>query len=132
MPPEKQDGRLSEKLEAELSGILNWAIRGAIDWYCNGLMPPQEVRAATEAYRMEMDVFSSFIDDAIKPAKGRRVSKTELYGAYCRWVGNEGSEALTKTAFGDRLKQRGFDEGRSRSERYWKDITINVGYCFNI
>ncbi|PLS83054.1 MAG: hypothetical protein CYG60_22800, partial [Actinobacteria bacterium] len=49
IPEEEQDPRLPEKLQAELPGILAWAVRGCLDWQRDGLAEPEEVKAATEA-----------------------------------------------------------------------------------
>ena len=75
-----------------------------------------------------MDIFSRFLDEGIIVRRlGGRVSKTELYAAYCQWVSDEGGEPLTKTTFGERMKQREYEDGRSMSERYWKDVKIYAG-----
>ena len=57
----REDLELANKLEAELSGILNWAIQGCLAWQRTGLQPPAKIEAATQAYRDEMDVFGPFI-----------------------------------------------------------------------
>ena len=36
----------------------------------------------------------------------------------------EGVEMLTKMKLGTRMKQRGYEEGRCNSGRYWKNIAI--------
>src|SRR5262249_29436106 len=54
-PPEKQDHGLQEKLRQELPGILAWAVSGCIEWQMNGLQEPEEVKGATDDYRVEMD-----------------------------------------------------------------------------
>jgi excisionase family DNA binding protein len=55
IPEHEKDKKLPEKLRAERSGILlAWAVRGCLDWHKNGLGEPEEVRAATEAYRAKI------------------------------------------------------------------------------
>ena len=125
IPPAEQDGELLSKLENELPGVLNWAIEGSVDWYRNGLMPPPEVLAATEQYRSEMDGFSRFLDDGLVTERvGGWVSKADLYAVYNQWCVDEGLEALTKNDFGTRMNQRGYEEGRRNSVRYWRDVEI--------
>ncbi|ROR03388.1 phage/plasmid primase, P4 family, partial [Desulfosoma caldarium] len=63
IPPEEQDRELGQKLEAELPGILAWAVRGCLEWQRQGLQPPEAVTEATEGYRSEMDTIGDFIDE---------------------------------------------------------------------
>ena len=51
IPENERDPSLGEKLRAEYSGILAWAIQGCLDWQREGLKPPAAVREATTAYR---------------------------------------------------------------------------------
>jgi len=44
------------EFEPEYSGILNWAIKGWLEWQKNGLGIPVEVTEATNEYRNEMDL----------------------------------------------------------------------------
>lgn len=59
IPPERQDKDLLNKLKTELPGILVWAVDGCLKWLKNGLSIPDEVTAATAAYKGEMDVISA-------------------------------------------------------------------------
>jgi len=53
IPDDEQDKKLSSKLEAELSGILNWAIEGCLEWQRDGMQEPEIVSEATKEYRTE-------------------------------------------------------------------------------
>ncbi|MGC0097524.1 phage/plasmid primase, P4 family, partial [Ralstonia pseudosolanacearum] len=55
VPPERRDGRLTEKLLKERDGILAWAIEGCLAWQRQRLDPPACVRSATEEYFDEED-----------------------------------------------------------------------------
>jgi putative DNA primase/helicase len=58
---EEADPYLKPKLLAELSGILNWALRG-YEAYCErGLAVPEVLRAAVAEYRAESDTVSAFV-----------------------------------------------------------------------
>ena len=63
IPDNEQDKQLPEKLAAERSGILNWAILGCLDWQERGLADPPVVTAATKQYRTEQDVLGKFLED---------------------------------------------------------------------
>jgi putative DNA primase/helicase len=122
IPPEEQEKDLPTTLREEFSGILKWAIEGAIEWNKVGLNPPAEVQSATEHYRSEMDTFSRFCGEMINKKVGSTVAKSHLFVAYLQWRDDEGGEELTKRELTIRMKQLGFEEGRSKLERHWKDV----------
>ena len=127
IPSEEQDGDLPLKLREEFPGILKWAIEGAIEWNRVGLKPPAEVLSATEHYRSEMDTFSRFCGEMINKKVGSTVSKSQLYNSYIHWRNEEGGEDLKPSELILKMKQLGFEEGRSKSERYWKDVEFIGG-----
>ena len=126
IPLEERDGDLPQKLKAEYSGILNWAIEGAIEWAKNGLQPPEEVLAATQGYKSEMDTFSRFCSEIVIKKSGGRISKDTLFGAYHNWRRDEGGDDLMKSELTSKMKRLGYEEGRAATERYWKDIELDV------
>tara|TARA_Y100000022_G_C12944349_1_gene237482 strand:- start:8 stop:385 length:378 start_codon:yes stop_codon:yes gene_type:complete len=67
---EEQDKDLASKLNEELPGILNWAVRGCLDWQEQGLNPPQVVLDQVSAYKTEMDSIAQFLERVagIEPA----------------------------------------------------------------
>lgn len=70
--PHERDHQLGARLLDEREGILAWAVRGAIEWFANGLGDPVEVVDATKNYRSESDVLDGFIPGVfIKDASGR-------------------------------------------------------------
>lgn len=59
------DEKLSERLRAEGSGVLNWALAGLRDWKARGLNPPAEVKAAGATYQTDMDTLGQWIDEHV-------------------------------------------------------------------
>jgi len=96
----REDLDLADKLEAELSGILNWAIKGCLDWQRQGLRPPAKVQAATQAYREEMDVFGPFIRECCVIHPRADVWANDLWNAYKAWCANAGVREHNQTKFG--------------------------------
>jgi phage/plasmid-associated DNA primase len=128
IPPEEQIPDLAEQLKEELSGILNWALEGLQDWLANGLQPPPEVTEATEAYRAEMDIVGSFVQDAcVLDPKAVTPSKN-LYDAFREGCAENGYEPFGQTAFGRRRATKGFLQGRAyiegRLRRCWFGIRL--------
>jgi putative DNA primase/helicase len=60
---ETDDKYLGEKLRAELSGILNWALDGNKSVRERGLITPKDIQRATAVYRAEEDAIGQFIKD---------------------------------------------------------------------
>ena len=115
--PERQDKNLTEKLKAELPGILAWAVQGALLWGSDGLQPPPEVTCATEDYRQEMDVLGQFIADCCRVSAGLTAGAKPLYEAYCDWASSTGEKDRSQQWFGRQLRERGFATTRPHGGR---------------
>lgn len=126
IPGDKQDPKLPDKLRAELPGILAWAVQGCLEWQRAGLGTPAEVKAATEAYRAEMDVIAEFLADSCVMTPNAEVTLGALYDAYKPWCESSGERALSKIAFGRRLKERGIEQGTSgrMKDRVWLGVGL--------
>jgi putative DNA primase/helicase len=105
---EEQDSRLPEKLRGELTGILRWAVEGAIAYYQEGLNPPPEIMRAVAAYRSEMDIVGSFVADCCLAGPGLEYPATPLYLAYAAYARQAGTDVMSQTAFGRELGRRNF------------------------
>jgi len=131
VPPEKaipgdkiQDRDLGLKMKGELSGILNWAIQGSLEWQkLDGLYAPKEVNDATEEYRKESDVMSRFFEDEVVRDEGNFETIDCLFKTYLRWCGKNSERAESKNVFGRKLSEKGFKSVR----RGTKKITGVVG-----
>ena len=114
----REDLNLADKLEAELSGILNWAIEGCLDWQRHGLQPPAKVQAATQAYREEMDVFGPFIQECCVVHRNAEVWANDLWNTYRVWCAEAGVREQSQTKLGNYLTSKGFiKEGGHRVKR---------------
>jgi putative DNA primase/helicase len=113
IPENEVDPTLPDKLRAELPGILNWALMGCLLWQEEGLGLPDEVRAAVDEYRGEMDVLAGFIADCCFEGKQYVAGATDLYKAYQQWAESNGERILSQKAFGSKLADRGFEKSRS-------------------
>jgi putative DNA primase/helicase len=114
IPEEEKDPLLLEKLLAEAEGILAWAVAGALAWYRDGrrLPRPEEVRAAGEVYRADMDTVKRFLDECCEYGVSFRVGSTEIYRAYHRWAENGGERPMAQVSFSTRMKNRdGIERG---------------------
>lgn len=127
IPDDQQDKKLPEKLDAELPGILAWAVRGCLEWQKSGLGLPAEVDTATRSYRADMDVIGAFLGDSCVIKSNVKASATPLYTTYKLWCEQGGHKALTQTTFGTRLAERGYEKGRESSGRVvWYGIGLKA------
>ena len=129
IPPEEQDPELSERLKAELPGILNWALQGCLAWQEMGLAPPSEVVAATTSYRDDMDTLAGFLDEHCVLEPHAEVEAKELYARYKKWAEEAGLRLLARNVFGRQLKERGFEERKHPKTRrvLYLGIRIKTG-----
>lgn len=118
------DPQLRDKLKAELPGILAWCVRGAALWHADGLKAPQAVAAATRGYMTEQDWLGDFLDEVCNVNPGLSVSSRKLYAAFVRWCDQAGERVQSQRALAMQLKERGFEQGRSESARYWSGLAI--------
>jgi len=99
----------TQKSVVKLSGILNWAIKGCLEWQLYGLGTPAEVTDATNEYRNEMDLLNNFISDCCITGPDQSVQSKELYLAYSKWCEDNGDYQIKPASFGRKLKEKGFD-----------------------
>ncbi|MDC0743168.1 DNA primase family protein [Polyangium mundeleinium] len=113
IPEHARDKNLVKKLQAELPGILAWAVRGCLAWQKDGLGEPEEVKAATEAYREEMDTLGEFFADCCIVGPKVEAKAQDLYGAYTKWCETNGERPMGHRLFGMALRERGFKDRKS-------------------
>jgi len=123
-PPEKRDHNLKTKLRAELPGILNWAIEGLRAYKEQRLDPPDAVTKATAEYRGEQDILGAFLEEHTRGDTSSSASAGELYKKYVDWAHQSGERAESQTAFGLRLRERGYQQVRTKSHRYWAGLRL--------
>lgn len=118
IPPSEQDPDLFKKLEAELPGILNWAIHGCLEWQASGLDVPKSVANDVQNYREEMDWIGQWLADCCITGTSKTIKANDLYYCYTEWAKSNGMHPSTSTAFGRKLTERGFTKIR-RADGYW-------------
>lgn len=106
---------LRSKLEAELSGILNWAIGGCHLWQKNGLGEAPRIVQATQEYRRESDQVGRFLRDRCNLARRLGTAAQKLYESYLGWCSQQGEKPLANNVFARGLGERGISKRRGRS-----------------
>jgi len=124
IPEEKQDKHLELKLREEASGILNWLLEGMANWSKEQLKPPKAVLFATDEYRGEMDVIGNFIQEKCEQKKELSIVIKKLYKAYSDWCEENNEHAVSERFFTLRLKEMGFEQDRTSTERFWVGVGL--------
>lgn len=106
--PQEQDKHLKDKLrdKNELSGILNWCIKGLQLYRKEGLLPPKAVQNATEVYRSDSDKIGNFINECLTKSDANSKAK-DIYEVYVKWCDDNGYGCENKGNFFAELKSKG-------------------------
>lgn len=122
----KADKNLEGKLLAELPGILNWAIQGALLWQREGLEPPKAITDAVEQYRTEEDDLGEFIKEKTRESPSGFVLHGVLFAAYETWAEDRGVRfPLTSKKLGKLLRERSWDDGRNSDNMpIWRGVEL--------
>ena len=128
IPDEKQDLRLWGKLAAEFSGILNWAIAGALALSERGTQPPPSVIASTNQFRADSDSFGDFLREKTEDDPAGTVTKAGLFNAYRDYCEDQAlppKYRQTKRKVGFLMIERGYDEGiKHGNAKIWHGIRL--------
>lgn len=105
--------------------LLAWAAEGAFKWYHspNGLVVPDEVRAATEKARTELDNIQQWLDECTESKPETRTPNSKLYQSYETWCDDNGVSPKKKRAFGRAMKAKGYT-----SDKWWTGLKTVRGF----
>jgi putative DNA primase/helicase len=107
IPEAERDQQLKEKLRQEWGGILQWAIRGCVEWQQIGLNAPAGVRNATTDYLADQDRIGRWMADNCVRGDQCWSSIKTLYEDYLAWGNKNGERYLeSKRKFASKLQDR--------------------------
>jgi putative DNA primase/helicase len=112
IPPEKRDGRLTDKLLKERDGILAWAVEGCSRWQQQGLKPPASVVSATEEYFEAEDALGQWIEERCLLAKTSREGVSDLFSDWREWAERAGEFVGSVKRFSELMATRKFEKCR--------------------
>ena len=115
IPPERRDGKLTEKLLAERDGILAWALEGCLLWQKTGLKPPASVTQATEEYFEAEDAMGRWLEDRCVLHTNAKALTFELFNDWKQWAEANGEFLGSMRRFSDALLTRRFEKWRNGS-----------------
>jgi len=120
----ERDRNLEQKLISQADGILEWIIEGAVKWYTSGLMLSPQIISQSAQYRTESDLLGQFFEDEINLDANSRSLDSAVYYEYTRWCINNGTRALAKKRFTQKLAERGIRIEKSNGSRYYSGIDL--------
>ena len=116
---------LIDKLKAEISGILIWALDGLYEYYKQGLNPPEKVLKAVNSYREQEDEVAQFIEDYVEDQKGNSIPSKDVYRTYKFWHENNcDGKPMTMIKFSRRMGALGHSSIKIGGKKKYLDIHI--------
>ena len=124
IPENERDPSLGEKLRAEYSGILAWAIQGCLDWQREGLKPPAAVREATTAYLDSEDAIGRWLEEHCITGPRCWMAVGALFADWQAWCEQTGEREGSQKRFTQQLEARGFQRQRTNRAKGFIGIAL--------
>jgi putative DNA primase/helicase len=115
---DRDDKAMPEKLRGELAGILAWCVQGCLAWQEKGLDAPASVEEATTGYRKSQDMIGSFLAEHVVEGPQEQERCGQVYERYKAWAQRGNEFAISMTAFGQAMQERGFRTKTSNGKWY--------------
>jgi putative DNA primase/helicase len=127
LPKEKQDPKMRENLRGAVvqMAVLNWAVKGCLEWQKRGIGTCAAVERSSAEYRAEMDRVASFFAERCVFGTYEKVARGVLREAYEDWCKETGVRfPLNGNEFAARLKERNVEPGKTHGVRQWKGVRL--------
>jgi len=124
IPDNERDNQLLTKLRVEMPGILNWAIRGCLEWQQGGLRPPAIVTDAVRAYREESDTLGRFIAERCEVSKLAQVKSSDFFRRYQQYAEQAGERWISLRELPNEMQRRGFTWKRTNTGAVYTGIVL--------
>lgn len=119
---------MEERLLEEAPAILWWMVEGCLEWQANGLMPPERVKAATDAYFANQDTLAEWRAECCETGPGYWETPTRLFNSWKAYAKDAEHPIGTRPSFNDRMEAAGFRQTRDRVKgRHWQGIRLKPG-----
>ncbi|MCY6354347.1 DNA primase family protein [Clostridium sp. ZS2-4] len=118
-----KDSNLLDKLKEELSGILNWCIKGYRYWEKHGLNEPAIIKTAINEYKIEMDILEQFIAEKLIIKSNATIKNSRLVELYNTWNNSN----ISTQAFGKIFKEKVAELGLRKERKNYGFIWIGIG-----
>jgi len=110
----KKDPELLNKIKArEAAGVFNRLVKGLLDYLENGLVEPEEVTAATQAYRDASDPLARFLRLCTQPDPASRIQSSRLHDVFVAWCKAAGEREWSNKGLAKALADKGYEKKAS-------------------
>jgi len=121
----KDKAHVLKELRSEMSGILNWALKGLTDYESRGLKPSSVVKDAVREFRSESDVLNEFIEDYFEIEEFGITTRSELWDKYQDFTRDDDRKAFnSQRALYRAMKARKFSEYKSSGIRGFRGLKL--------
>lgn len=126
VPPAKRVRGLDEKiLSREAAGVLNWAIRGCLDWQKQGLAVPESVTAKTREHIAQSNPLATWMEEETDAVPTVVTENSQLYGSYKTWAEKAGvRHPMSMKAFTIRIQEQGYVQQKDSRTR--RAVTVGL------
>jgi putative DNA primase/helicase len=121
-----RDEDLPEKLKAEWSGILAWAVDGCLKWQAIGLKPPDAVKKATETYLESEDALGQWLEECCEKGSQHWEGSSALFASWKAWADSKGESLLSQRRFVQALESKGFQQQRKAKARGFAGLRLSA------
>lgn len=112
------DLALSEKLKEEGPGILNWMVRGCLEWQKAGLGSVKAIQEATKEYRGEQNPLKEFFERYFVLDPSEEMLIGDVRRQYEVWCSERRRREVNISAFGKAMTQLGVTK-KEPSKKYY-------------
>jgi putative DNA primase/helicase len=124
IPPDERDPYLLDKLRAELSGVLRWAVEGCLAWQRDGLKAPEAVLVAVSDYRDEADTLGRFIAENCTVRNLAQVKASAFQRAYATFCREADERPIPSKDLPAELERRGYRYQRTKAARLYLGLEL--------
>jgi putative DNA primase/helicase len=126
VPPAKRIKGLDEQILArEAPGVLNWIIRGCLDWQRQGLAVPESVTAKTREHIAQSNPLAMWLEEETDDVLAAVTENRDLYASYTKWAEQAGVQRpMSLKAFTMRLAESGYEQ--SKDSRTRRAVTVGL------
>ena len=106
--------------------VLAWIMEGARAIHAENyrLTPPQQVVAASEAYRAANDWFAHFLEECCQVGQGLSEQSKDLYDAYRSWAIGRGEYVRSTSDFYAAVEKAGYRRRRTARARFVDGLAL--------
>jgi putative DNA primase/helicase len=126
IPEDDRDENLPEKLKAEWSGILAWAVEDCLKWQAIGLKLPDAVKKATETYLESEDALGQWLEECCEKGSQYWEGSSSLFASWKSWADGKGESLLSQRRFVQALESKGFQQQRKAKARGFTGLRLSA------